>query len=890
MVGWYAGDDLYDFNTAVASDLELTAHWVKLSWLVEFNDPVGGFEYDAQLVDDGNKALQPTPVPELEGYVFDGWYLGDSQNPYDFDTPVKDHLSLEAKWTRVTYEVTFDSAGGTGVEKQVVGHGDKVAKPADPQKDHCSFGGWYADGDPFDFAKPITGAVALTAQWIPESHAVTFDANGGAPNPANQNVAYGAHATEPAAPVLTGSTFDGWYVDVAVDKPITAEEAAAIENDPALNPWIWVVDDGSGNYSLRIEHVFGDDAITQNTVLHARWIGNTHAVSFDANGGSRAPAIQSVEHGQMAIEPGVDPEREGHVFTGWYTDAACSDDKYFDFEMAITGDLVLYAGWVEAGQASKHTVSFNLNGGTGSIAEQEVDFGSTATAPTTAPTKEHYSFTGWYTDQACTEGSSFAFTTRITSDTVLYAGWMPEEYVVMFATGVDDAPDDQLVAYNGTATRPVDPVCVGYTFKGWYADAQLTAAFDFGAPITDDTVVYAKWEANKHTVTFDANGGAPVPDQQQCAYGETATKPATDPVKEGSTFEGWYVQNSDEAIDDVTAKTIRDDAELSRTYWITDDNRLRALYDFEYLVEGDITLYARWQLNVNTVSFVDDSGSVIHEQKVLSGDTPTEIDGASDGRYTFEGWFADEARSAKFDFGRPVNADTTVYGKWAEQTYTVSFDSNGGSAVTPQVQQVTYEGFVQKPDDPKRDGFVFLGWFEDVSDKMTPDDLATMRAELVEYLETAEGGAQSDESMSAQSDEDAAAESAVDVEAVLKAFDEQVQVIDGKVMVKYNPETDPVYANMTVQAQWGEEAVDPEVTPTDPDDPDDPSSDKPASKDDEQAGKDSQPKQQDASTKATTAKGAATKTGDGLIPLMALFASLCVVAAGALSFAARNRE
>ncbi len=370
--------------------------------------------------------------------------------------------------------------------------------------------------------------------------------------------------------------------------------------------------------------------ITEAVVLTAQWIPETHAVSFDANGGSKAPASQTVEHGKTAIEPGMDPAREGFAFTGWYTDAACSDDKYFDFETAITDDLALHAGWVQAEQAGKHTVSFNLNGGTGTAPLQEVEYGSTATAPAPAPTKDHYFFTGWYADEQCGPDSSFVFTTRITRDTVLYARWLPES-------------------------------C---------------------------------------TVSFDVDGGAPQPDNQAVAYGALVEKPANDPEKSGFDFKGWW-ELEEQGIDGETANEIRYGSDFDDIYWVDDDNNLFVPFNFaEDAVYGNMTLHARWQPKVNTVSFVDDSGNVIGEQKVLSGNAPTIIDGGSDDWYAFEGWFADEARSVEYDFSQPVNADATVYGKWTEQTYTVSFDSNGGSAVSPQSQQVPFEGSHRSPTIP----------------------------------------------------------------------------------------------------------------------------------------------------------------------------------------------
>ena len=70
---------------------------------------------------------------------------------------------------RVPYTITFDSNGGSTVDSQTVFNGDKVIKPADPEKKDCSFGGWYSDRDlsaPYDFSAPVQSDMMLYAKWV----------------------------------------------------------------------------------------------------------------------------------------------------------------------------------------------------------------------------------------------------------------------------------------------------------------------------------------------------------------------------------------------------------------------------------------------------------------------------------------------------------------------------------------------------------------------------------------------------------------------------------------------------------------------------------------------------------------------------------------------------
>lgn len=164
-----------------------------------------------------------------------------------------------------------------------------------------------------------------------------------------------------------------------------------------------------------------------------------------------------------------------------------------DFDAdAIGGDTTLYARWIPV----QHTVSFSLNGASGTApASQPISHGKTASEPS-SPTRNGYDFTGWYTNENCSEGSSFDFTTPITGDITLYAGWFPDYHVVTFVTGETDSQEFQIVAYGQKAMKPEEnPTRSGYTFGGWYADAECTTAFDFeNTTITSDTSIYAKWD------------------------------------------------------------------------------------------------------------------------------------------------------------------------------------------------------------------------------------------------------------------------------------------------------------------------------------------------------------------------------------------------------------
>lgn len=114
------------------------------------------------------------------------------------------------------YTVTFNSKGGSEVEKQVVKVGKTVEEPEDPSRDGYDFMEWQFNGKKFDFATKIKRNTTLIAKWTkvidPEDvyYTVKFNSSGGS-NVDDQSIVAGKTVTKPTNPVKEGYTFEGWY-------------------------------------------------------------------------------------------------------------------------------------------------------------------------------------------------------------------------------------------------------------------------------------------------------------------------------------------------------------------------------------------------------------------------------------------------------------------------------------------------------------------------------------------------------------------------------------------------------------------------------------------------------------------------------------------------------
>ena len=177
------------------------------------------------------------------------------------------------------------------------------------------------------------------------------------------------------------------------------------------------------------------------------------------------------------------------------------------------------------------------------------------------PTKENYTFAGWYNGN-----EKFDFTTVPTGDVTLTAKWTANDYYVSFVTEHGDPPTSQNVKYNGTANDPGKLSEDGYTFIGWYTDDTYDTEFDFTQPITGNTTVYAKWTAKDYEVSFITEHGN-APTSQNVKYNGTAADPGKLSA-EGYTFIGWYT-----------------------------DHTCTTEFKFSTPITGDTKVYAKWEKN-----------------------------------------------------------------------------------------------------------------------------------------------------------------------------------------------------------------------------------------------------------------------------------------------------
>lgn len=218
-------------------------------------------------------------------------------------------------------------------------------------------------------------------------------------------------------PTLAGCTFKGWRSN---EWKKTDEDGHELTGDAALfQPGDTV------------------EKVPSDTVLTAVWKENAseHKVEFyhnfpDGSGNSLFTTVH-VADGEGAENPGAPYKHpEGYIFKDWCVKAEVGGKVTltpYDFAAPVTEDIKLYADWTQVTEETTYTVTFDVGvANAGPVpGTQVITSGQPVPEPTVEPTRDGYTFAGWYLVQA--DGSlaneAYDFGTAVTKDITLRAKW-----------------------------------------------------------------------------------------------------------------------------------------------------------------------------------------------------------------------------------------------------------------------------------------------------------------------------------------------------------------------------------------------------------------------------------------------------------------------------------
>lgn len=320
----------------------------------------------------------------------------------------------------LTYNVTFETNGGTPIETQIVKKGEIVKKPANPEKDGYIFDNWTYLGKIYDFNLKVVSDLNLVAKWTKvdddvETYNIVFNTDGGSAV-SMQIIKKGEMANKPINPIKDGYTFIGWTLD---DEIYDFEKI--VEKNLELKAKWEKIKESNGNIVNNIGGSNSNNTATSNNQKPSLPQKKTFVITFNTKGGSSISS-QKVTEGNKVRKPS-NPTRNGYSFIGWFLNG-----KTYDFNLPVTSNITLEANWTEI-KKNNYTVTFNSNGGS-YISPQIIVDGNKVSKPTD-PIKNGFNFIGWLLN-----GKIYDFNSAVNENMTLVASWKQKNYKVV-ANSVD---------------------------------------------------------------------------------------------------------------------------------------------------------------------------------------------------------------------------------------------------------------------------------------------------------------------------------------------------------------------------------------------------------------------------------------------------------------------
>lgn len=738
--------------TADNGSITLYAQWVPNTYTIEFVDGHDGTTIKSVQLEYGSAITAPN-APEHAGYTATGWdkTTGNVTGDETFT------MSYRANTYTVRFDKNNQAATGSMPDQQMAyGAAKKLNRNAFSYTGRTWIG-WSTKSDGSgksykdeESVRNLTevdgGVVTLYAQWSTNAYTVRFIDGHDSTVIKTQQVDYGKSATAPDKPVHKGYTASEW----------------------------------NGNYSN----------ITKNTDITVNYSPNRYKIKFDSNGGTSGSMsdVEAVYDAKKNL-PANNFSRTGYQWAGWNDNAAGTGKAYTDGQQVTNltdvsgGNVTLYAQWTP--NLYKIQFNKNRNDASGTTASLPMTYDVSKNLTANGFSSPSASFSGWNTNEngtgiAYRDNESVRNLSASPNDIVtLYAQWSTNTYAVTFIDGHTNKTIATMnVEYGGTVTPPAKPIHTGYTAASW--DGNYTN-------VTHNESVTLSYRANLYSIAFDSNGGSGTMPNQQLRYDTSVRLDANTFTRTGYTFTGWKGKTGDTSYTDrqeVTNLSVTDGdtvtlvaqwkansytvkfdsnggsgtmAPQKMTYgtptrltknafsntghtfsgWRCGDRQNGQIYrdseEISNLVAengGSTTMYAQWDTNDVSVTFVDGhTGKVIEKKTVKYGSGVSAPSKPKHEGYTATDWNGDLTS---------ILADTTITLNYRPNRYTVKFNGNA-DGVNGETQSMDMEYGVTKgltANGYSREGYNWTGW------STSPDGTGTKynNGQDVSNLTASDGG------------------------------------------------------------------------------------------------------------------------------------------------------
>ncbi len=675
--------------------------------------------------------------------------------------------SAETSGAMVEYSITYHLDGGTNsIKNPDMYIEEDVIVLADAQKSGYVFAGWFLDSamtEQITEISNMTENLDLYAKFVPETYQATFSDG--------VTLTFKVAGFEDYILYLTRKDTETYRFDPyapEIIKRYTSNYGTFPSSDPNFDGWYYDAE--------RTEKITGLTFVRENMTLYGSFNNRTSTTASGMfKGGTSATYYNDDVDKAYRVPTLADPDSKLTISfeISCRSSYKTSSKVYYTYYSAAftiynvtQGKEIYYRYWPAGTGCSTRTdtITVSVNPGdvlrftngsqgydsdttyakitfsglrresalidAGKSTDQSVTFGEPFDKPT-ANSRLGYSFLGWYDS----DGNKAPDIWQFASNRVFYSKWQPTKYYITYELngGRNNASNPSSYTINDSITLR-NPSKPGHTFEGWYSDPNFKTKVTKISGKTENITLYAKYVVNSYDLTLDGNGGQFAPLVTFVSDGEvikqtylyegdslTAYRPAN---KEGYIFSGWYK-----------------------------DSGLTKRFEFNGTITDDITLYAKW---------IECNESVICVESLQVFDA--EIQGKNEKLYAFVPMVSgrivvqsesdgldlmgilynasmrsltsgDDISDSDLDFSfsynvtagnlyyiavkgarASVSGDATVKINWSgECTLT-------GTTYPNRFLTKEYKTSYQLPVKPIREGYVFLGWFDE-SDNQIADNV-----------------------------------------------------------------------------------------------------------------------------------------------------------------------
>lgn len=570
------------------------------------------------------------------------------------------------------YTATYDYNSGTEQSPGTTSYtlADRFTYPA-VSREGYDFTAWIANEEtetvnqiPVLKNRAASGTIRFTADWTPIPYVIQYDMDGGANHPDNiqvYDITQGV-VTLKSPTERIGYDFVGWFDEK-----------------------------GSQVTSLAFDQV--KHAENKTYRLKARWKLTEYQVDFTVKttqGTRLTYTIQTEDTSLPDPDPSVVPV--GKDFYYWKTSdgtkiAALPTDNPRNLTLSPEwGDIIYTASFYDENGAALPSFTKKYTARTGVAAAEMPRY-----------FKEGTIFEGWFRKEDTQHTRPVTSIQPGTSeDTNLYAHVTPIRYTLTYQLngGTYSGSNPVTYTFSKKATLPTDKEIsyTGYTFKGWFLSSDFSGSALGEVPVSggqssdggrkETFTAYARWEKTTYDIIFKTDGGTPVDNATYTITDGVPAEKMPKTTKTGYKFLGWYKGN--------TLVTKIDPG------------------------HGNLELTAKWEVIRYAITYHLDGGTnpssapaAYTYEDTFPLPRPTRAD------YTFVNWYADPSFSgeAVAEIPNHSTGDKVFYARWTAKEYTISFVTNGGSAVADQ--KYVYGQETQFARKTKKENYTFAGWYRD---------------------------------------------------------------------------------------------------------------------------------------------------------------------------------